>query len=116
MEDDGLWYEQDLRMQDAFRDEFPFDEYSPVREQIKNHCKAYLRMRGGINEDASVTKWSMKRFAKQRLNRRRYGFIEWQIIIWWILPTVIEWLIEWWLNDTYEQAELQRKEKFETQG
>ena len=113
---DKQCFAQDQRMQSAFQEEFPHDEHSPVREQIKNHCKEYLRINGGIDYDVSSTKKYMRWYVKDRLNRRRYGFIEWQIIIWWILPTVIEWLVEWWLNDTYEQAELKRKEKFETQG
>lgn len=90
--------ERYTRMMSAAKDELPSTHYTTEQTQILAQALNIARQNQHI-----TSHYRLKRILKQELrkNLRRgdYGFITWQIILWWLLPKLIDWFIAWWFRD-----------------
>jgi len=90
--------ERYTRMMFAAKHELPVSMYPAEQTQILAQALNIARQNQHI-----TSHYRLKRIIKQELrkNLRRsdYGFITWQIILWWILPKLIDWFIAWWFRD-----------------
>lgn len=90
--------ERYTRMIHAAKFSLPVGKYTAERTQILAQALNIARQNQHI-----TSRYRLKRILKQELrkNLRKgdYGFITWQIIIWWLLPKLIDWFIAWWFRD-----------------
>ncbi|QDV49560.1 hypothetical protein [Gimesia fumaroli] len=89
---------QNLRMQKAAGITYgdSGDVYS------RNTILAYALMSARNHRDVT-NKRELKRLVKadvrEQLSRDNYGIIDWTMLLWWVLPKLIEWFVTWWLED-----------------
>ena len=68
---------------------------------------------GELNEhikDKRQLKLIIRNEVKKRM-RKKYGAIGWAWFLWWILPKVVEWFVQWYFND--QRSEAKRKAKLQ---
>lgn len=87
------------RMMFAARAELPlpFGDFAPQQTQMLGIALQVARE----NEDETDRK-KLRRAIKARIKQRARGeftFIGWQVVLWWILPKLIDWFIAWWFRD-----------------
>jgi len=81
----------------AAREELPATKYEVEQSQLLGSALEVARKYEHITNRRQF-KWMVKRELKLKV-RNQYSFITWQIILWWILPKLIEWFVIWWFKD-----------------
>jgi hypothetical protein len=94
MTNDGPRYS---RMCQAARKELPATKYSKEQSQLLGAALEVAREYEHVNNKRQF-KWIVKRELKRKV-KGQYTFITWQLILWWILPKLIEWFVVWWFQD-----------------
>ena len=89
--------ERYTRMMFAARAELPFGDIAPASTQMLGIALQVARE----NEDETDRR-KLRRAIKARIKKRardQFTFIGWQIVLWWLLPKLLDWFIAWWFRD-----------------
>jgi len=99
----ALKNDQYIRMCSAAKDEIPAGRYASEQSQILGLAIKAARKYADI-EDQKRFRRNVRREVRSELAKQRsgYSFITWQVILWWILPSLIEWFVVWWFKDKGE--------------
>lgn len=91
--------EQNLRMQRAAGIKYGSSGNVYARNTILAHALKSARKHSDITDKRKL-KALIKLDVRSELKRSSYGFIDWTVILWFVLPTLIEWFVTWWLEDS----------------
>lgn len=87
-----------LSMQRNLADEYGGGMFFYVRAKLLS--KSYQIAEGNPNASEDELRKMLKRELRPSLSRKQYGAIPWLTIIWWVLPSLIEWFLKQWFKDT----------------
>lgn len=90
--------EQNLRMQRAAGVTYGSSGNVYARNTILAYALESARYYRKVTNKNEL-KRLVKTDVRSKLKRENYGFIDWSIILWWVLPKLIEWFVTWWMND-----------------
>ncbi len=102
--------EQKLRMQKAARglkirgcSQYTINRINKIGLEV-----AYRYVKHGPENSTLILKTEIERNIEREFkeqHRNKYGVISWAWVVWFVLPKVIAWFVDWWINDMQEQQE-----------
>lgn len=98
--DRALKNDQYSRMCKAAKSQIPAKKYASEQSQILGLAIKAGRKYADITDKTRFRR-NVRREVRSELEKQKsgYSFITWQIILWWILPKLIEWFVVWWFED-----------------
>lgn len=89
------------RMFATARYEIPSGKYAVERSLVLTWALNIARENRGLSK--RDLKRKIRREVRSKLKEQKYGFITWQMLLWFLLPKLIDWFIVWWFsNSEYE--------------
>ena len=89
--------ERYTRMMVAARHELRPGKYASSQAQMLALALEVARENEHIT-DKRIMRGIVKTRIKNRM-KGQYSFIGWQVILWWILPKLVDWFVLWWFRD-----------------
>lgn len=86
---------RNLTMQTALTAKFGRGKFFHVRNKLLSEALKTAELNQDLPKDE--LKKLLKKNLRAKLKRSEYGAIPWMVIIWWVLPTLIEWFLKEWV-------------------